>query len=355
LKKYLTLRSAALLTDDYFDSDMAWMDLTGDLEVVIGPYEVYEDRLFGYKAAYEAFICLVDHEESAKLTAITGYLDELEQSLPLPDHLKNFSRGKTSPLKIVWEVFSAGDTKSGVQTTAFNLPNDERVREAKGSKKVMLKNVAQAKFENCWIPIAKTILVERAMGNVSFDTYFTDTMMHEIAHGLGPGRFVLPDGRETTVNKELKELYSIIEECKADVVGLCSMKYLVDKGVLDKNFDRTLYATYLGGMFRSIRFGISEAHGAGVAIQLNYCLEKGAFTVNGEGRMDVIENKLIPTLRSLASELLLIEAKGDYQGAKKIIDRYRVMTPFMSSCIEKLKSVPIDIRPSYPTAEQLLQ
>jgi hypothetical protein len=355
LKKYLTLRAQALLTDDYFESDMAWMDLAGDLEVVIGPYEVYEDKLFGYKAAYEAFICIVDHVESAKLTAISGYLDELEQGLPLPEQLKNFSRGKTSPLKIVEEVYSAGDTRAGVQTTAFNLPNDERVREAKGTKKVMLKNVAHAKYENCWIPIAKTILTERAMNRVSFEAYFMDTMMHEIAHGLGPGRITLSDGKDTTVGKELKELYSTIEECKADVVGLCSMKHLVDKGVLQKDLETTLYATYLGGMFRSIRFGISEAHGAGVAIQFNYCVDKGAFTIDQQGRMDVDETKLIPTLKSLAAELLLVEAKGDYQGAQKLIDQYRIMTPFMSSCIDKLKNVPIDIRPSYPLAEQAIQ
>ena len=350
LQNFLTLRAQALLTDDYFASDMAWMDLAGNLEVVIGPYEVYEDNLFGYKAAYEAFICVVDHEESEKLAVIAHYLDELERQLPIPDQYKNFSRGKISPIKVVQEVFSGGDTKAGIQTTAFNLPNDERVREAKGSKKVMLKNIAEAKFEKCWIPIASTILTARAMNRVSFDAYFTHMLMHETAHGIGPGTITRADGKQTTVNKELKDLYSTIEECKADVVGECSMKYLVDKGVLAKELEQSLYATYLGGMFRSIRFGISEAHGGGVAIQFNYCVDNGAFTVDQDGRLDVNEAKLFPTLTSLAREILTIEAKGDYQAAQKLIEKYRTMTPLMQSCIEKLKDVPIDIRPVYPFA-----
>ena len=353
LEKYLSLRADAFLTDDYFDSDMAWMDLAGDLEIVIGPYEVYEDNLYNYKAAYEAFLCTVDHEESQKLDKVSAYLNEMEGNLPIPDEYKNFNRGLSSPIKVVNEVFAAGDTKSGIQTTAFNLPNDERVREAKGSKKVMLKNIARAKFEKCWIPIVNTVLADKPLQNVSFDSYFTHVLMHEMSHGLGPGNIVLKDGSKTTVVKELKELYSTIEECKADVLGIYNMKFLMDKGVFDKGQEYSMYSSYLGGMLRSIRFGINEAHGGGVAIQWNYYFEKGAFYVDGSGKLTFDENKIFPAVTSLARELLLIEARGDYDGANNFIQRYRQMTPEMKDAVEKLEHVPTDIRPIFPVVDRL--
>jgi hypothetical protein len=353
LKKYLSLRADAFLTDDYFDSDMAWMDLSGDLEIVIGPYEVYEDNLYNYKAAYEAFLCTVDHDESQKLDKVSPYLNEMEANLPEPDEYKNFNRGQSSPIKVVNEVFAAGDTKAGIQTTAFNLPNDERVREAKGSKKVMLKNIASAKYEKCWIPIVNTVLADKPLKNVSFDSYFTHVLMHEMSHGLGPGNIVLNDGTKTTVTKELKELYSTIEECKADVLGIYNMKFLMDKGVFDKSQEYSMYASYLGGMLRSIRFGINEAHGGGVAIQWNYYFEKGAFYVNDSGKLTFDESKMFPAVTGLAHELLLIEARGDYDGANNLIQRYRQMTPQMKNAVEKLEHVPTDIRPIFSVVDQL--
>ena len=347
LKTYLTSRADALLSNDYYQSDMDWMDLAGDIEVVIGPYEVYEDNLFGYKAAYESFVCVVDHEESEKLKQIGKYLNDMEANLPIPDKYKNFERGSSSPIKVVNEIFTAGDTKAGIQTTAFNLPNDERVRETKGSKKVMLKNVMNAKFEKCWIPIVNTVLAERDLKRVSFDGYFNHTLMHEVSHGLGPGRITV-DGRETTVGKELKELYSTIEECKADVLGVYNAQFLIDKKVFPKELEKTLYASNLGGMFRSIRFGIGEAHGGGVAIQLNYYLDRGAFRVEKDGRFSVNDRKMKKAVRNLARELLLIQAKGDYDGAKQLIEKYRVLRPEVEAALDKLKDVPIDIRPVYP-------
>ena len=329
------------------------MDLAGDLEVVIGPYEVYEDNIFNYKAAYEAFICIVDHEESKKLEMVSKYLNEMEDHLPIADKHKNFNRGSSSPIKVVNEVFTAGDTKAGIQTTAFNLPNDERVREAKGSKKVMLKNIAQAKYEKCWIPIVNTILAEKPLENVSFDAYFNHVLMHEVSHGLGPGNITLADGSKSSVSIELKELYSVIEECKADVLGIYNLKFLMDKGVFPKNMEYSMYSSYLGGMFRSIRFGINEAHGGGVAIQFNYFLEKGAFFENENGKLDFNKQKMLPAVKSLAQELLLIEALGDYNAAKKFIEKYRQMTPIMQKNVDRLKNVPIDIRPSYPLEKDL--
>ena len=353
LKKYLTTRAKALLDDDYFESDMAWMDIEGNIEIVIGPYEVYEDNLYGYKAAYEAFVCVVDQEESEKLAAAAMYLTDMEANLPIPDKHKNFNRGSSSPIKVVQEVFSAGDTKAGIQTTAFNLPNDERVREAKGSKKVMLKNIAQAKYDKCWIPIVNTILAEKPLKNVSFDAYFNHILMHEMSHGFGPGNITLADGTQTTVGKELKDLYSVIEECKADVLGIYNMKFLMDRGVFPKDMEYSMYSSNLGGMLRSIRFGINEAHGGGVAIQFNYYFDKGAFKFDENGKLDFDQDKIYPAVKSLAQELLMIQAKGDYEAAKKFVEKYRVMSPIMQKCIEQLTHVPIDIRPSYPVIGKL--
>jgi len=350
LARYLRLRGKDFLTDDYYESDMAWMDLAGDFEVVIGPYEVYEDQIFSYKAAYEAFICIVDHAESEKLAKVAKYLNELEASLPIPDKYKNFNRGSSSPVKVVQEIFSAGDTKAGVQTTAFNLPNDERVREAKGSKKVMLKNVAKAKYEKCWIPIVNTILAPEPLANVSFDAYFNHVLMHEVSHGLGPGIITKKDGSKTTVSLELKDIYPTIEECKADVVGEYTYLYLMDKGVFPNN-KKSALASYLGGMFRSIRFGIDEAHGGGVAIQFNYYMERGAFYKDENGKLNFDELKLIEAIKDLAKELLMIEAQGDYEGGRKFVEKYRVMTPVMADYVSQLRHLPVDIRPSFPIAD----
>lgn len=348
LRKYLTLRANALLTDDYYESDLAWMDLSGNLEVVIGPYEVYEDRLFGYKAAYEAFICVVDKEESEKLKILGNYLDELESNLPIPDEYKNFSRGKSSPIKVVNEVFSAGDTKAGIQTTAFNLPNGERVRKDRGSKKVMLKNIAKAKYDKCWIPIVKRILADKPLKNTSFDAYFNHVLMHEISHGLGPGFITMENGEKTTVSKALKDLYPTIEECKADILGIYNLLYLIDKNVIKGISKYEAMATYLGGMYRSIRFGINEAHGGGVAIQFNYLMEKGAIFVDDNGKLDLNETKMQEGIRDLAKKVLTIEAKGNYAEARKLIEKYRRITSVMDNYLKMLEDLPIDIRPIYP-------
>ncbi|MDZ7724459.1 MAG: peptidase [candidate division KSB1 bacterium] len=353
LSRFLNLRADAFLTDDYYESDMAWMDLSGDLEIVISPYEVYEDALFNYKAAYEAFLCRVDHEESQKLKNVAQYLNDMERHLPIPEKHKNYDRGSSSPIKVVQELYAAGDTKAGIQTTAFNLPNDERVRKAKGSKKVMLKNIARAKFDKCWIPIVNTILAEEPLQNVSFEAYFNHVLMHEMSHGIGPGLITLGNGKETSVAKELKELYSTIEECKADVLGIYNVKYMLDMGVFPPDLQNSMYASYLGGMFRSIRFGIDEAHGGGVAIQFNFFMEKGAFFVNENGKLDLNAEKLYPAIVKLAEKVLMIEATGDYKAARDFIKEYRVMTPVMQGYIDELQDVPVDIRPSFDLAEIL--
>ncbi len=353
LAVFLRSRALSFETNDYYQSDMDWMDLNGDIEIVIGPYEVYEDNLFGYKAAFESFICLVDHKESDAFKELGSRMNELEQALPIPNSYKNFNRGAFSPIKVVDEIFTAGDTKAGVQTLAFNLPNDERVREAKGSKKVMLRNVMHAKFDKILLPISERVLRQDQVDRVSFDAYFRAILMHEVSHGLGPGRITI-DGKETTVNRELKELYSTIEEAKADVLGIYTTQYLIDQGLLPRDLERTLYISNLGGMFRSIRFGLGEAHGGGVAIQLNYYMDKGAVGVDKDGRFFVNERRIKDAVRDLARELLVIEAKGDYREAKKLIDTFAVLRPPVQAALSNLKGIPIDIHPSYAVEKGMI-
>ncbi|MDD3558828.1 MAG: peptidase [Melioribacteraceae bacterium] len=348
LKNYLITRAKAFETNDYFESDMAWMDLKNHaIEIIIGPYEVYEDELFNYKAAYECFLTIVDPKETAKLEKFASYLTEMEENLPLPDEHKNFERGSESPIVVVQEIFSAGDTKAGVQTLAFNLPNDERVRAAKGSKKVMLKNIHEAKFEKLLFPIAEKVLREEDLKYVTFDGFFNHTLMHEMSHGIGPG-FIKVDGRDTEVKKELKETYSKLEECKADILGMFNNIYMIEKGVFPREFEKEIWATFLAGVFRSVRFGINEAHGGGTAIIYNYLLENGGYEFDETSQtVSVNYEKIYPALKNLANKILIIQATGNYEEAKNTISKYGIESPSMKILIEKLKELPVDINPQF--------
>ena len=348
LKKYLNSRADAFLSNDYYQSDMDWMDMKDHkIEIVIGPYEVYEDGMFNFKAAFESFLTIEDPVESAKLEVFKKYLRDMEIHLPIPDEHKNFNRGSESPLAVVNEVFTAGDTKSGVQTLAFNLPNDERVRQVKGSKKVLLKNVQEAKYKRILIPIAELVLDAEQMKYVTFESFFTHTLMHEMSHGIGPG-FIKVDGRDTEVKKELKETYSTMEECKADILGMYNNIFMIEKGVFPETFANETWVTFLAGTFRSVRFGINEAHGGGNAIIYNYLLEKGAYEYNEQTKkVKVNFEKIGPALEELANIVLMIQAKGDYQGAKDLIAKYVVNSPSMETLRKKLEHLPVDIKPVY--------
>ena len=349
VKLYLEKRADAFLSNDYFDSDMAWMDMKDNtVEVVIGPYEVYEDGLFGYKASFESFVTVRDAEESEKLKMAAHYLVGMEKNLPIPDQYKNFSRGNSSPIVVANEVYCAGDAASGVQTTAFNLPNDERVREAKGSKKVLLKNVARAKYEKCWIPITNRVMDPETLKHVSFNAFFTHTLLHEMSHGLGPGNIV-KNGKKTTVSRELKELYSTIEEAKADTLGVYNGYFLTDKGEFEKGFGDELAATFICGIFRSVRFGINEAHGGGNVIIFNYLTDMGVISFNrNTGQFHVNSGKVRDSITQLATLLLTMQATGDYAGTKQFVQTYRVIRPEMKQALDSLKDVPVDIRPIFP-------
>lgn len=353
LKAYLEARAAAFLSNDYYESDVKWMELDATLEPTIGPYEVYEDEWFNYKAAFEAFITVKDQVESAKLQQFAAALQEIENNLPIDPALRNPKLGELAPIAVVNTVFSAGDGNRGVQTAAFNLPNDERVVAVKGSKRVMLKNNQQAKFDTVLLPIAQVALAPADRPNVAFDAFFTHILMHELVHGLGP-RSITVGGRATTVRQELKETSSAIEEAKADITGLFALQFLIDKGQLPKDMERTMYTTFLASAFRSIRFGISEAHGRGQAVQLNYLLDRGAFVVNADGTFAVVPDKVRDAVSSLAREIMTLQAAGDYAAAKTMLDTLGVIRPETQAVLDKLKGVPVDIAPRFTSAQALL-
>jgi hypothetical protein len=350
LRNFLSKRADAFLSNVYYESDVAWMDLDAPIDVTIGPYETYSDGLFGYKAAFEAYVTLRDEAESAKLTKFGGLLQELEDNLPIEPRYRNPKLGASAPIRVVNVVFSSGEGNSGVQTAAFNLPNDEHVVKQKGSKRVMLKNVQEAKFRKTLVPISRVVLSPAQQREVSFDAFFTHVLAHELMHGLGPHTITV-GGRETSVRKELKEAYSAIEEAKADATGLWAMQYLIDKGVLDRSLERTLYTTFLASAFRSVRFGITEAHGKGIALQFNYLTDEGAIRFDERtGTFSVVPSRIKEAVRKLTRDLLTLEAEGSYDAAKAMLAKYGVVRPEMRGALERLKGVPVDIEPSYPLA-----
>ncbi len=354
LKKYLSLRAGAFLSNDYFASDIAWMELDAPIEPTIGPYETYEDEWFGYKAAFEAFITIRDDVETKKLESFGGQLQALENALPIDAAFRNPSLGALAPIRVVNEVFASGDGNRGVQTAAFNLPNDDRVIKEKGSKRVMLRNVQQAKFEKILQPISKIALSAADQARVSFDAFFTHIVMHEIMHGLGPHQVISPAAgspaaKGSPVRTALTDTYSALEEAKADISGLWALQQLADKGVVSKEIANSMYTTFLASSFRSIRFGLSEAHGKGVALQLNYLLDKGAYTVNADGTFAVNDAKIRDAVASLTREIMHLQAMGDYAGSKALLTSLVTLRPPVQAILTKLADLPIDIAPQFTT------
>jgi len=354
LKNYLTKRAEAFVSNNYYDSDVAWMDIDASIEPTIGPYEVYEDEWFNYKAAFEAFITLRDDAETQKLTRFANELQDIENHLPIDPNYRNPKLGALAPIRVVDVVFTAGDANHGVQTAAFNLPNDERVIREKGSKRVLLKNVQEAKFNKVLAPISKIALAAADGKDISFEAFFTHILMHELMHGLGP-HDIRVSGRATTVRQELKETYSAIEEAKADISGLFALQYLIDKGTLDRQLERTMYKTFLASAFRSIRFGITEAHGRGTAIQVNYLLDFGAFVVSRDGTFSVNPAKIKDGIAALTRELMILQAEGSYSKAKDLIVKLGIVRPEVQRVLDKLAGVPVDIEPIFVTTTKLGQ
>jgi hypothetical protein len=352
LRRYLELRADAFLSNDYYASDVAWMELDAEIEPTIGPYEVYEDELFNFKAAFEAFITLRDAAETDRLKTFSAHLQDLEDALPIDPRFRNPKVGSLTPIRVVNVIFTAGDANRGVQTAAFNLPNDERVIREKGSKSVMLKNVQEAKFHTVLEPIARIALTSGAQTHVSFDAFFTHILLHELMHGLGP-HDISVNGQSTTVRKALRDTYSAVEEAKADVAGLWALQRLVDQGHVSADIGRSMYATFLASMFRSLRFGINEAHGRGVAIQLNHFLDSGAVRVQADGRFEVVIDNMRDAVTSLTAEIMTLQAEGSYERATSLIGRLGVIRPEVKTVLDRLDGIPVDIEPRFVTAEQL--
>ncbi len=349
LATFLKSRAAAFQSNDYFQSDMDWMDIKDNiLDVTIGPYEVYEDALFNYKASFEAVIAMRNPTDSKKLDELKHYLPAMERNLPIANEFKNLNRGTDSPIAVVDVIHVGGDMGKGVHAIAYNLPNDERVREAKGSKKVMLKNISRAKYDKILLPIANLVLTPDQLSYVNFESFFGSSVMHELSHGLGPGTITLPDGSKTTVNLALKTLYSPLEECKADVMGLYNTEFLVAKGFYTKEDLDEAYVVFLPGFFRAIRWGLHEAHAKGNMIQYNWFKDKGAVVHDAAtDRYTVVLEKMPEAVRSLTNELCMLQARGDFDAAQAFVDQWGAVPPEVERIVGKFSGIPTDVAPNY--------
>ena len=345
LKKYLELKAEALLTDDYLASDMAWMDMkTNNIDFVCGPTENYQDKRFGYKTAHEAFILIKDPEWTAKLARFAALLPELQKRLPVEDKYKAEVPGSDSDLGTYDAVFYAGDCNAGSKTIAINLPNDERVHIEKGSRKLQLKNSMKYKFDKIVVPIANLLLDETQRGHIKFDAFFENTMFHEVGHGLGI-KNTITDG--TAVRKALQNTYSSIEENKADLMGVFIVKELANMGELKDKDIMDNYVTFMAGLFRSIRFGASSAHGKANMIRFNYFAEVGAFTRNAEnGTYTVNKDKMEQAIADLTKITLEMQGNGDIEAAKEMLAKYATITPELQSDLDRVNNsgIPRDIR-----------
>ena len=344
LKHYLDARRKALLTDDYFESDMVWMDMKESrLDFVFGPIENYEDALFGYKTAYEAFVLVKDEKWSEDLARFTKMLPDLQKQLPCDPKYKQEVPGTESDLNVYDVIYYAGDCNAGSKTIAINLPNDERVHLEKGTRRLQLKNAMQAKFERIMMPIANLMICKDQLDNVKFDAFFSNVCYHEVAHGLGIKNTVTGKGN---VRKALQNQYSAWEEAKADICGLFIVQTLIEKGEIKGITVEDAYVTYIAGLLRSVRFGATEAHGIANMMCFNYMQDKGAFTRNKEGKYVVNVDKMRKALESWAALVLKTEGEGDYDAAKNYADKNGKVRPDLAKDLKAIEkaNIPVDIR-----------
>jgi hypothetical protein len=346
--KFLRLRADALLTDDYYPSDIAWLDLENPkVDIVFAPYETYLDSLLGVKTSFGASVMIRNEEESKKLAVYQQYVPDLQEALPLaPEDLPS-KRGKQSPMEVMDSPYRAGDLLHGYQAVADNLPNDPRIHEEKGSKKIFWKNFMDARVNYVVLPLAALVMREDQAALASGEGYLADTLAHEIAHGLGPAYARTPRGR-VDIREAIGPQFSGLEESKADVVGQFCLKWLVDHGAIPKENLPGIYASYVAGIFRTVRFGIAEAHGAGEMMEFNYLSEKGAIRRDAAtGRYQVIFDKMPAAIASLAKELLEQEATGDRARAEAWFKKYAVMPPELSAQLATASDIPVDIDPEF--------
>ena len=352
LQRFLKARSNAFIFNDYFHSDCAWVDLDGSLEVAIGPYETYEDELLGLKNSFGAVVTVVDPVETAKAAPYAKYAQDLENNLPVDSEHRKPKVMPVSPIRVVDAVATYGDCNCAGLPTAFFLPTDPRVNKFKGGKQVLLQNVLRAKFDMIVMPIAERLIDVAILSYVTFEAFFSHTLCHEMSHGLGHDEITV-DGRSTTVQQELNELNMTIEEAKADVCGLWAAQRLIDKGAIPKRLERALYTTFMVQAFRNMRLGLKEAHSRALAVEFNFIFERGGF-VHTNGRFTVDLPRAQAAVAELTNTLLTLRAQGNYRGAKSLIDRYAKLTPEVSKALGCLSKIPMDIAPTFTTANQLL-
>jgi hypothetical protein len=340
---YLTLRAEALLTDKYQASDYAWMDMkTNSIELVYGPIETYEDQLFGYRAAFESYVLLKDLAWSERLSKYASFLPELQQGLPVEAKYKSQMPGANADLNAYDVIYYAGHSNAGSKTIAINLPNDEEVQLKKGTRRLQLKNAMQAKFDNILLPISKQLIVPEQRQHITFNAFFANTMFHEVAHGLGI-KTVL--GSEQTVRQALKEHASALEEGKADILGLYMVQQLLAKGVIDEGMLEDYYVTFMAGIFRSVRFGASSAHGKANMIRFNFFQEYQAFSRNQDGFYEVDMQNMSKAIDALSNKILTLQGDGDYDGVAKLVADRGVIKAQLQQDLDKLTAadIPVDI------------
>lgn len=342
LKKYLELRAKAILNDEYQASDLAWMDMkTNTLDIVIGPIETYEDQLFGNKASHEGYVLIKDQEWSERLAKFSAFLPELQKGLPVDASYKKETPGTDSDLNAYDVVYYAGDCNSGSKTIAINLPNDEEVQLQKGTRRLQLKNAMRAKFDKILLPISDVLIDESQRKHITFDAFFANTMFHEVAHGLGIKNTINGKG---TVRTSLKEHSSALEEGKADILGLYMVQQLHKKGEITEDIKDNM-VTFMAGIFRSVRFGASSAHGKANMIRFNFFKEKEAFTRNEDGTYKVNFDKMETAMEELSNIILTLQGNGDYEGVAKLVAEKGVISDELQADLDRLSSanIPVDV------------
>jgi hypothetical protein len=345
---FLRLRSDALLSDDYFKSDIAWMQLKDPkIDLIFAPYETYDDTLLGVKATYGASILVRDEAESAKLSTFRKYVADIQDSLPSPAQDRPSKRGLETPMEVMDAPFRTGDLGHGYQAVADNLPNDPKIHELKGSKKLFFKNFMDARVNYVILPLARYMMPESQAAMASADGYLLGTIMHEICHGLGPAFAHDASGEKVDIRAAIGPIFGGLEEAKADVVGMFALKWLVDHGVLPKQKLNGYYASYLAGNFRTLRFGAAEAHGQAEMMEFNYYVEQGAVRRDASGKYSVDFEKMPGAIAGLAKELLVMEATGDRARAEAWFTKYDVISPELQKSLDKAKGLPVDVDPLF--------
>lgn len=347
--KFLRLKAKALVTDEYFDADVSWIDLSDNkFDMVFGPFETYDDGIKGVKAKYQAYIEIVDKAESDKLVLYTKYLQEMEDNLPVPEQYRSVVGGLTTKFVVVRDIMRTGMAITGYQAVATNLPNDPEVHKQKGTKKTFWKNMFEARFNGIIKPVSDMLIDEQQLPEISDDGFFQFVLMHEISHALGPRNIKVGDKTGMATNAAIGPNYNALEEAKADIVGMHSLVYLMAKGVVDAKRDKNFYVSYVGSLFRSMRFGLNQAHGKAAIMSLNYFAENGGMVFDEKtARWTIDYQHFTDNVATLATALLMLEGEGDNAKVQAFFDRWAVISPRIQQSLDKVNHLPIDVLPQY--------